>query len=108
MHRVENVAASQIDGRCTIEIQIDIGPMGCDDCPNDARNIAAGQVVRFQTTRCNAGLRISSDTGLQCHNLGLHDHPRIDFAEAHADQAEQADPRIRHICLKPQLAIGEH
>ena len=52
-------------------------------------------------------VRIAADAGLHGHDLGLHDHPGVDLPQAHADQAEHADPGVGHVGLKPQLAVAD-
>src|SRR5262249_13855908 len=101
-------AAGQIDGGSTVKIQIDVGSLSGNDGANDARDIAARQIMGFQAAGGNAGVRIGAHTGLHGHDFGLNDDAGIDFAQAHANQTEQADTSVGHVGLKPELAIGEH
>ena len=83
-----------------------IGAMGGNDRVNHVGHIATGQVMGFEPSRGDSGLRIAADTRLQGHDAGLHNHAGIHLAEAHADQAGEADASVRHVGLEPDAAIS--
>ena len=106
-HRVEHVAAGQVDRRRPVEVEVDVGPMRGDDRVDHARHVAAGQVMGLQPPRGDARVRIGADAGLHGHDLGFDDRPGVHLPQAHADQAQQAHAGVGHERLKPQLAVAE-
>ncbi len=105
LHGVEHVAAGQIDGRRAVEIQVDVGAVGGDDRLDDVRHAAAGQIMRFEPLRADAGLFFPADARLHGHDLAEHDHFGVDAAEAHADQAQQTNVGARHVRAEPDCGV---
>ena len=88
LHGFQHVAPGQVDGRRLVEVEIQVGAVGGDDRADHVGHVAAGQVVGLQTPRGDARLPLPPDARLHRHDLALHDHPGVDLAEAHADQAQ--------------------
>ena len=63
--------------------------------------------MRFEGSRRDRV--ITSQAGLDGHNLTSHDDRRIHFSERHHDQVGQPDARSRHLRLDPQRRVtSEH
>ena len=107
LHRVEHVAAGQIDGRRPIKIQIDVGPLSGNNRLNDIHDVATCQKVGFQPLGGNAIARGDVQTGLGSHDLGIDDDRRSHLSEVHADQAGHADFGSRREGLDPHGAEGQ-
>ncbi len=91
-----------------LEVQIDqFGLGGGDQGADDQRDVAAGEIMRFEGPRGDAVL--IADARLHRHDLAADDHRGAHLAEGHAQQVEDADARPRGDRLDPQAEVaGEH
>ena len=111
LHGLQHVAAGQVDGRGQLEIEIDrLGLLGGDQRADHQRHVAAGQVMGLQ--RLAGDARLVAEPGLHGHDLAADDHRRIDLAEGHAQQVEDADAGAGRDRLNPEAEVagedGEH
>ena len=104
-HRIHHIASRQVDGRRSIEVQVDVRPMRRDDGMDHVHHVAARQIMSLQARRADAGAAIDVQAGLRGHDLRLHDDPRVHLAKSHAHQARKTHVGVRHERLKPQLAV---
>ena len=105
LHRFEHVAAGQVDGRGQFEVEFgEFGLCGGDQRADHQRHVAAGEVMGLERLRRDALLFV--DARLHRHNLAADNHRRIDLAEGHAQQVEDADARPRRDRLNPQAEIA--
>jgi hypothetical protein len=102
---VEHIAAGEVDGGGTVEVEVDIGAVGRNDSTNDSRHISPGQVVGFEPSGCNSRRRVGPHTRLHGGDLGLDDRLRIYLAEAHPDEAQGIERNIRDKGLEPESQV---
>ena len=102
LHRVEHVAAGQVDGAGPVEVEVEVGPLGGDQRPDHPRHVTAGEVVGLEL----AGVDVS-EARLGGHDLGLDDRAGVDLAQAHAQQFEEGHLGLRPVGLEPELPIVE-
>ena len=77
--------------------------MGHDQRADHTRHVAAGKIVRLEPSRRD----IAAEARLHGHDSALHDRPRVDLPQAHAEQFEEPHGRLRPVGLKPELPIVE-
>jgi hypothetical protein len=103
LHGIKNVAAGQVDGAGAVEVEVEVGAMGGDEGPDHTRHVAAGEVVGLEA----ASRDVAADSRLRGHDLRLHDRAGIHLAQAHAQELEKRDGRLRPEGLKPELPVVE-
>ena len=87
LHRLEHVAAGQVDGRGALEGQRDVGLVGRDQGVDHPHDVAAGQVVRLQVVDGDV------EPGLHRADARGDDGGGRHAAQPHADQGEQTRRR---------------
>ena len=95
-HCLEDVAPRQVDRRCSLPRQGDLGSVGGDHRANHVRHPPPGQEVRLQIVRGNIDPRLLGADAV------VHDLTRVHFAELHHDQIDQPHRRAGDQRLNPQ------
>jgi hypothetical protein len=88
LHRLEHVAAGEVDAGRRLERELDAGAVGRDQRAHDVQDIAAREVVRLQVAR------LDGDAGLDRGDLRLRDRLGAHLAQRHHQQLEESDVRV--------------
>ena len=106
LHRLEHVAAGEVDGGGAVEVQGDAGLVGRDQRVDDVLDVAAGEVVGLES------LDRDVEPGLHRRDAGQHDGVRRHLAQPHAHQVtdklqthareEGSDPQTNRNEVKEQ------
>ena len=98
LHRIQHIAAGQINGAGGIERQRNGGLRGIDHRPHHADDVTLGHVM---------GLKFIGgdfDAGLFGGDARRDDDARIHLAKTHHEELEEIDGRATDQSLKPQLS----
>ena len=102
--RFEHVAPRQVDRLGRLPVEIDVGPMGGDQRPDDVRHVSAGQVMGLERPRRD---RIDPrQTGLHGHDLAADDDGRIHLADRHHHQLPDVDVGPGEDALNPEVEVA--
>ena len=101
LHRLEHVAARQVDRRSHLEVELNIGLLRRNERMDDIGNVAARQEMRLQL------VGIERKPCLRTLDHRRDDHRRRHLAPAHQNQLQQADSDARNQRREPQSHRNE-
>ena len=101
LHRLEHVAARQVDRRSHLEVELNIGLLRRDERMDDIGNVAARQEMRLQLVGIERKPRLRTLDHRRDDHRGRH------LAPAHQNQLQQADSDARNQRREPQSHRNE-
>ena len=96
LHRLEHIAAREVDGRGHLEVEHDVGFLSRDECMDHVRNVASRKIMGLQFV----GIEVQA--GFRALDHRRDDHRRRHLAPAHQYELQQTEPHARHERREPK------